>query len=291
MKLARNFSYFFLIVVLCLSFPSQTADAGLFSKIVSGVKSVVSAPVKAVGWLVGQGVNSAVDPALDNSFGRLRETSDHALDRMDTISGARVAELSQLASSSIKQLDEVSKKRLEQLDSIMATRLDQVDAIMDSKLDRVESLADHVLDREAEILDKTLNDAESLVNRSLDKLQEIETDAFDRVDAALQDQVPFAAGKVARTVEWTAAVIVFIVVLVGFGGVTLIRRTAADEEGVSLLHRMKANLRTVPRTLLTVGLPMVFLFGVVQLLSLIHISEPTRPERISYAVFCLKKKR
>ena len=26
------------------------------------------------------------------------------------------------------------------------------------------------------------------------------------------------------------------------------------------------------------------------LLSLIHISEPTRPERISYAVFCLKKK-
>ena len=28
----------------------------------------------------------------------------------------------------------------------------------------------------------------------------------------------------------------------------------------------------------------------VQQLSLIHISEPTRPERISYAVFCLKKK-
>ena len=24
-------------------------------------------------------------------------------------------------------------------------------------------------------------------------------------------------------------------------------------------------------------------------LSLIHVSEPTRPERISYAVFCLKK--
>ncbi len=26
-------------------------------------------------------------------------------------------------------------------------------------------------------------------------------------------------------------------------------------------------------------------------LSLIHISQPTRPERLSYAVFCLKKKR
>ena len=30
--------------------------------------------------------------------------------------------------------------------------------------------------------------------------------------------------------------------------------------------------------------------GAALLLSLIHISEPTRPERISYAVFCLKKK-
>ena len=32
------------------------------------------------------------------------------------------------------------------------------------------------------------------------------------------------------------------------------------------------------------------LYGGRVLLSLIHISEPTRPERISYAVFCLKKK-
>ena len=31
------------------------------------------------------------------------------------------------------------------------------------------------------------------------------------------------------------------------------------------------------------------LLRVHQYLSLIHISEPTRPERISYAVFCLHK--
>ena len=31
--------------------------------------------------------------------------------------------------------------------------------------------------------------------------------------------------------------------------------------------------------------------GVAYLLSLIHISEPTRQEAISYAVFCLKKKK
>eukprot|EP00658_Telonema_sp_P-2_P059706 TRINITY_DN48846_c0_g1_i3.p2 TRINITY_DN48846_c0_g1~~TRINITY_DN48846_c0_g1_i3.p2 ORF type:complete len:100 (+),score=29.78 TRINITY_DN48846_c0_g1_i3:172-471(+) len=35
----------------------------------------------------------------------------------------------------------------------------------------------------------------------------------------------------------------------------------------------------------------VKLFGTVQELSLIHISEPTRLLSISYAVFCLKKKK
>ena len=33
------------------------------------------------------------------------------------------------------------------------------------------------------------------------------------------------------------------------------------------------------------------LVGIASLLSLIHISEPTRPRLISYAVFCLKKKK
>ena len=33
----------------------------------------------------------------------------------------------------------------------------------------------------------------------------------------------------------------------------------------------------------------VTLFDIADGLSLIHISEPTRPEPISYAVFCLKK--
>ena len=43
------------------------------------------------------------------------------------------------------------------------------------------------------------------------------------------------------------------------------------------------NVVIIGRSIL-VGKPAALLF-----LSLIHISEPTRPERISYAVFCLKK--
>ena len=252
-----------LVFAILVGMANPTTEAGLFKKIVRGVKSVVSAPVKAVGWLVGQGVNSAVDPAMDNAFGQLRDVSDHALNRMDTITGARMTELSKLANESITQLDKVAENRLGQLDTIMKTRLDQVDTILDSKLDRVESLADHVLNREAEILDKTLADAEKLANNSLDRLQEIETDAFDRIDAALQDQVPFAASQVAQTVEWTAAIIIFLVVLVGYGGVSLIRRsTAESEEG--WLTRLKSNLKFVPKTLLTVGVPMLFLFVVIQ---------------------------
>ncbi len=37
--------------------------------------------------------------------------------------------------------------------------------------------------------------------------------------------------------------------------------------------------------------PLVRDLRAVPVLFLIHISEPTRPERISYAVFCLKKKK
>ena len=43
-----------------------------------------------------------------------------------------------------------------------------------------------------------------------------------------------------------------------------------------LTHRQEANQK---------------IFSIEDALSLIHISEPTRLRRISYAVFCLKKKR
>ena len=43
-------------------------------------------------------------------------------------------------------------------------------------------------------------------------------------------------------------------------------------------------IRMMPNTPVALG------DGMIQYLSLIHISEPTRLRRISYAVFCLKKK-
>src|SRR5665213_4590088 len=66
------------------------------------------------------------------------------------------------------------------------------------------------------------------------------------------------------------------------------RVTAGDEEAKKQM--VAANLRLVlhwARRYQDRGVEMVDL---VQELSLIHISEPTRQAEISYAVFCLKKK-
>lgn len=255
-----------LSLTFCVAFLIATPlHAGLLGDLWDGVKSVVSAPVRAVGWLVGQGVDAAVDPALDNAFGRLKDTTDHAIDRLDSVSASRIGQLDDVAKERIKQLDDVAKKRIDQVDEVLKNRLDQTDRILDKQLNHLEEVGTQLLDREAKILDENVTRVEDILDRSLDRLQEIETDAFDRVDSALQDQVPFAAGQVARTVEWTAAIIVFIVVLVGFGGVELLRRIQTDKSEKRIWGKLIGNLAYVPRALLLVGAPMLFLFGVIQL--------------------------
>jgi hypothetical protein len=252
------------LVLLLVATTALPAHAGLLGDLWDGVKSVASAPFKAAGWLVGQGVDAAVDPALDNAFGRLKDTTDHAINRLDSVSQARVSQLDDVAKKRSEQLDEVAKKRIEQVDEVLKNRLDQTDRILDKQLNHLEAIGTQLLDREAKILDENVTRVEDILDRSLDRLQEMETDAFDRIDAALQDQVPYAASQVARTVEWTAAVIVFLVVLVGFGGVSLLRRIQADASTKPIWAKLKENLVYVPRSLLLVGVPMLFLFAVIQ---------------------------
>ena len=55
--------------------------------------------------------------------------------------------------------------------------------------------------------------------------------------------------------------------------------------------KVKADGRKALITFLTVGDPNLEVSEKAIYLSLIHISEPTRRTPISYAVFCLKKKR
>jgi hypothetical protein len=229
-----------------------------------GVKTIVSAPVNAVGWVLGQGANQVVDPALDNAFSRIRTASDHALDRFDQLSASRIDQFDKVSKTRLEQLDKIAENRIGQIDEVMKRRIDQVDEILGRELKQVETIGAALIEKEAQVLDTNVTRMDDILNRGLDRLQNLETDALDRLEGAVQDQVPFAAGQVARTMEWTVAVIVFVVVLVGFGGVELLRRGWSAPADASLLTRVKAGLNAVPRILLPVGIPMVVLFGIVQ---------------------------
>ena len=103
----------------------------------------------------------------------------------------------------------------------MKTRLDQADSLIDKNLLKAESIAINLLDHEGAILDAAQTRLEEMVDRSLTRAESLESNAFDRVDAALQDQVPFAASRVAREFANMLFVIIFAVVLVGYGGALL----------------------------------------------------------------------
>src|SRR5660397_14298 len=71
-------------------------------------------------------------------------------------------------------------------------------------------------------------------------------------------------------------------------------RALVDEADNVALASLENDVAYVSYALLRDGVPVGFRLGVFECLfglSLIHISEPTRLRRISYAVFCLKKKK
>jgi len=244
-----------------LTCSTSYAHAGFWGKVWGGAKSVASAPFKAGGWLIGQGVKSAVDPAIDGTFRRLRETTDYAAEKVDAVVGKHIS-----------KLDEMAKSRIDQIDKVMEKRLDQVDSMLDDKIQKISDLANHVLDRQAEILDTSLSrvevmmrdnlsDLDRLSADTLNRLEEVQSNAFDRVDAALQDQVPLAAGLVARQFVLATTILVFIVVLVGYGGIQLFKGvpSLASSGGLSfrtVLDKLKENLRSTGKAVVHVGVPM-----------------------------------
>ena len=71
-----------------------------------------------------------------------------------------------------------------------------------------------------------------------------------------------------------------------------------DEMSANIAEKIKKGLTGImeynpddPDLVISVGGDGTMLLSVHQYLSLIHISEPTRQAEISYAVFCLKKKK
>jgi tetratricopeptide (TPR) repeat protein len=219
------------LIVLSIVIP---VEASWWKKAVGIVGGVVAAPVKAVGWVVGQGVKSAVDPALDGAFARMRDTTDYAAKEFNSVAQQNIAQLNKDETDRITQLDDVAATRINQIDTLMGKRLDQVNDILNDKIQQVNTLADHVLDRQAAILDNNLSRESAILDKNvaaldqlsdktLDRLNDIQNDAFDRVDSALQDQVPFAASQTAWEIVVAGVVLAFLIVLVGAFGMQLLK--------------------------------------------------------------------
>ena len=89
---------------------------------------------------------------------------------------------------------------------------------------------------------------------------------MNKVDSALQDQVPLAASQVAHEFVVAALAVVFLVVLVGFGGVSLQRKLQTarkHSESSSVMEILRKGvvsfLQTLPQEAVAVVLPMVII--------------------------------
>ena len=69
------------------------------------------------------------------------------------------------------------------------------------------------------------------------------------------------------------------------------KKTATKTTKFRTLSPSPGNIYTTAHSSQNIQIEELGSTTMVHQLSLIHISEPTRPERISYAVFCLKKKK
>ncbi len=240
---------------------------------IGGIGGAIGGIGGAIGGILGAPtggiVQGTLGPAIDEAAAKFTAVADHAADRIDQ----------SLKTENIA-LDQIAQQNIARIDVVMKTRIDQVDKLIDDKLQRIQLIADDTLNREASLIDNALNKESSIINnaltridtisdRSINRIQGIETDAMNRIDSALQDQVPLAASRVANEIVAAALVIVFLVVLVGFGGVSLLRKLqrAGNQSASSVSQTLRVGLksfwRELPQEAVTVVLPMIFISAAI----------------------------
>jgi hypothetical protein len=274
-------------VALLLSM-SVVVEASWLSKAWKGATDVVAAPVRGVGWLIGQGAKEASDPVFEGAASRTKEVIDHGADRINGVLTEQVKSLNTMADDRIKQVNELLDKELKEADRIIAKNLDEFDKkanaaidhvakVLDDEINRVDKIIVREGDRLERVADKTVGGLERIaftsldtldrsLNKNLTRLQAIESDAFDRIDAALQDQVPLAAGQVTRNLEWTIVILIFAFVLIGYGGIALYHSFMTEEAlALPLATRARASIRQAAHSLLLVGVPMLLIMSVIQI--------------------------
>ena len=227
------------------AFALHTASANIFGDIAKHIGNALTGAGKVVGAPFSGFLQGATDPVVDGAADKFTDVASQAADRLDQTLDKENISVENIASTSIATLNTT------------------LNATITTQLDRVDKIANSALDREANILDSTVSNVDALVSKDIEKVQGIETDAFNRVDSVIDDDVPFAVGEIAHEIVYMAVAIIFLVVLVGFIGAHLLDRYKKKPPRELLITWLNRELRPVPGMVLLVSVPMIIVGGLI----------------------------
>jgi len=250
----------------------QPLKSNVFGDIASGLKRQQQAIGNGIGMAVGVKLGGVLEtataPALDNAASRFTDVVNGAADQLD-----------QSLKTENESIDSIAQRNVARIDVLTQTRLSQVDSLIGDNLKKIETDANGLLNREAAIIDNALTQENTIANNALDRvqaisdqsltrLQDIESDAFDRIDSALQDEVPMAASQVAHEFVVAALVVVCVVALFGFAGISLWKNLQQARVGVSGMPQILKNgfknfWRTLPQEAAVVVIPTVLIAAAI----------------------------
>jgi hypothetical protein len=223
---------------------------------------------RAVGVKLSGVLETATAPALDNAASKFTQVVNGAADKLDQSLQAENESIDSIAKRNVDRIDVLTQTRLSDVDTLIGANLKKINADANGLLNREALIIDNALKQENTIANNALDRVQAISDQSLTKLQGIESDAFDRIDSALQDEVPVAAGKVAHEFVIAALVIICIVALFGFAGISLWKNfQQAREAGSSMPQILKSGFasfwRTLPQEAAVVVIPTLLIAAVI----------------------------
>ncbi len=250
----------------------QPLRSNVFGDIASGFKRQQQAIGNGIGMAVGVKLGGVLEtataPALDNAASRFTDVVNGAANQLDQSLKTENESIDSIAQRNVARIDVLTQTRLSQVDSLIGDNLKKIDTDATSLLNREAVIIDNALSQENTIANNALDRVQAISDQSLTRLQDIESDAFDRIDSALQDEVPVAASEVAHEFVIAALVVVCIVALFGFAGISLWKNLQEAKEGVSGMPQILTNgfknfWRTLPQEAAVVVIPTVLIAATI----------------------------
>jgi len=250
----------------------QPLRSNVFGDIANGLKRQQQAIGNGIGMAVGVKLGGVLEaataPALDNAASRFTDVVNGAADQLDQSLKAENESIDSIAQRNVARIDLLTQTRLSQVDSLIGDNLKKIDTDANGLLNREALIIDNALTKENTIANNALDRVQAISDQSLTRLQDIESDAFDRIDSALQDEVPVAASQVAHEFVIAALVVVCVVALFGFAGISLWKNLQQAREGVSGMPQILKNgftsfWRTLPQEAAVVVIPTILIAAAI----------------------------